>query len=1012
MESKTVTQTFVALDVSDHSKTDYTAGDYDETESVCDSSSHSIPLRRYPSLAELSSIATNCGGTNLSTFESSMDEKELMLARSTEDCKSQTTNQLNSIWNRGPPVTPPKVAEAGKNSLNQTGDDPLTPTANLKMLVSAASPAIRDRETKKRELFPGESFDTFETLHSAASALISNSRQSDALVSERHLSDESSHVEYGGNKITISRKDKSLGLLCQKFLSKYPEYPKANEFIEIGLDDVARDLNVERRRIYDIVNVLESVEVISRYAKNRYVWHGKSRLPSTLIKLKHYALSKGLKLKPSNSAKENPKSKDMKKEKGKVPVGSALSSQLPLILPKDSNIMSLVQVLKPEVSQMNNNLMPPPTTIKDSAVEEKGGKNLKFKDSEYCRKDKSLGVLSQKFLMMFLVSETRHVTLEDAANVLIGEEEEGQTKYKTKVRRLYDIANILSSLQLIEKVHIHSIQAGRKPGFRWIGIDPDKLELLVPNTQEEVQNPPVVKRICGEKRNQLQFDEDEESALGRFIRRRPSQQQLRPKSEETEANKSKLPRSRSERVLSTKKRGQQESEDGFSVQEIVAAFGVGSSTGSPTEAKFRAELKKLHQQYPDRMSQLLSACSYSDDFEARKSRRSLFMPPKSDVDGAPEPKRRRSADDVYSIRQEADAGFSHSSTSPFKSLPEGKNIPVVGSPKQTIQIAKLNPASPEQKILLERQKQQQLLDEQRGFDSQDERWKRIERELEKAFRKGGPTHPLMVHQSSSPLPYDALVEQTSVAIQASLIDDLSPLKPLSYYRKVKSPWKNTESRHSSCTTSSTSSPVPFQGGAVMNPLSNPHAMSPVPILPATERPASVNNACPNSTYFVQIPISAGGNGGSVVWATPTPPSCSSTPSPDQLIKMAAQPVNAPLLYSPRSLTSTPEPVTLEPSVAGKQQAVITNPVVTMLEPQHVHPVQQTLSIQLPHIGNTEFHSVTPIAGIMTQVQFATPLVKLTDIKSVVSMETPTTTVQLLTDVSKRLSLPFTGEQSA
>ena len=411
------------------------------------------------------------------------------------------------------------------------------------------------------------------------------------------------------------------------------------------------------------------------------------------------------------------------------------------------------------------------------------------------------------------------------------------------------------------------------------------------------------------------------------------------------------------------------------------------------------------------MSQLLSACSYSDDFEARKSRRSLFMPQTSELDGAPEPKRRRSADDAYSIRQDTDAGFSHSTTSPFKSLQEGKNVPSVSSPKQTSPTGKLNLASPEQKILLERQKQRQLLEEQEGFDSQDERWKRMERELDKAFPKGGPTRPMMVHQSSSPLPYDALVEQTSVAIQASLIDDLSPLKPLSYYRKVKSPWKNTESQQSSCTTSS---PVPFQGGSVMNALSNPHAMSPVPILPATERPASVNNACPNSAYFLQIPVSAGGNGGSVVWATPTPPSGSSTPSPDQLIKMAASPVNAPLLYSPRSLTPTPEPVSLEPSVAGKQQAIITTPLVTVLEPQQVRPVQQTLSIQLPaipQVGKAELHSVTPITGNITPLQFATPLVKLTDLKKVVSMETPTTTVQLLTDVSKRLSLPFSGEQS-
>ncbi|KAM9266918.1 LOW QUALITY PROTEIN: transcription factor E2F8 [Cariama cristata] len=315
--------------------------------------------------------------------------------------------------------------------------DPWTPTSNLKMLISAASPEIRSRE-QRREL---------------------SNTTSEVLQAKYCLQEHLSGDEY--EKSQPSRKEKSLGLLCHKFLARYPDYPSTAENNYICLDEVAEELNVERRRIYDIVNVLESLHMVSRLAKNRYAWHGRHNLAKTLQALKKVGEENKYTQIQMIKKREYEHEFDFDGERNEEMARSFGSNE--------HSEMSFVEL--------------PGMEFRAASVNS--------------RKDKSLRVMSQKFVMLFLVSTPQIVSLEVAAKILIGEDQledlDKASLKVTKIRRLYDIANVLSSLQLIKKVHDE--ERGRKPAFKWTGPEVLHIQDTKLETTSTVRPPPISESI-------------------------------------------------------------------------------------------------------------------------------------------------------------------------------------------------------------------------------------------------------------------------------------------------------------------------------------------------------------------------------------------------------------------------------------------------------------------------------------------------------------------------------------
>ncbi|KHJ86946.1 transcription factor E2F/dimerization partner [Oesophagostomum dentatum] len=232
--------------------------------------------------------------------------------------------------------------------------------------------------------------------------------------SSRRESSDELDVESEDGEVT-SRKEKSLGLLCQRFLIAMNEETRTSMTREVHLETVARKMSVEKRRIYDIVNVMEALDAMSKTNKSYYRWHGLEGLPKLMA--------------------------DLQKE--------AIEERLP------------ERVLRVEQAMCSFTELSP------------GSRKAGTKDIV----DSSLLSLEEAMeLDSFLEPvSTRRVSLDVASTVLIKDPEtEGfEPPSRSRCRRLYDIANVLVALGLIKKVH-YLFGTKKIPLFVYCGPEPDE----------------------------------------------------------------------------------------------------------------------------------------------------------------------------------------------------------------------------------------------------------------------------------------------------------------------------------------------------------------------------------------------------------------------------------------------------------------------------------------------------------------------------------------------------------
>ncbi|EFO21341.1 hypothetical protein LOAG_07147 [Loa loa] len=237
------------------------------------------------------------------------------------------------------------------------------------------------------------------------------------------------------------RKTKTLGLLCRKFFLKVLEYIFFGDN-KINLETIASSMEVEKRRIYDVVNVMEALGAMKKSHKSFYTWKGLDNLPSTLHALKIEADEEGIYEKVLMT--QHIMTRFMEVPTRNEDANNASPNEAGPSQIHDDSSLSTTE----ESNSSGNN---------DSGSGSSKKSGSKKKENKRQRGLNSLTYLCRYFFKILIVGldyqPDYKVSLDVASTILIKDPEIDGCKPpdRSRCRRIYDVANVLISLRLIER---------------------------------------------------------------------------------------------------------------------------------------------------------------------------------------------------------------------------------------------------------------------------------------------------------------------------------------------------------------------------------------------------------------------------------------------------------------------------------------------------------------------------------------------------------------------------------